>query len=167
MPSRNPNNLFLVGFMGAGKSTVGTILASELGAKCFDTDEEIARREKMPLAQIFETKGEPHFREVERDVVAKASGIVSLGGGAFTPELLERGTCIYLRASVETLVMRLGDFKRPLFKDVKRSDRRGYVEKLVKDRQADYAKCHYIVDTDGKSPENVAKEVKAIWKPSP
>src|SRR3954467_5324897 len=102
-------NIFLVGLMGAGKTTVGRALAKRLGSQFIDSDHEIEARTGASIPWIFEIEGEASFRqreaEVIRDITAHSNIVLATGGGAvLKPEnracLKGRGTVIYLRASV-------------------------------------------------------------------
>lgn len=118
--------LWLVGMMGSGKTTVGRLLAKRLGWPFFDADEEIERAEARTIARIFEESGEPRFREIERDVVAKIAredgdAVVALGGGAVldgeTRRLLrETGRTAVLDASPDVLAARVRGEDRPLLR---------------------------------------------------
>lgn len=118
------NNLFLVGPMGAGKSTVGKHLAKALGRTFFDTDKEIERRTGVSISWIFEMEGEVGFRQREQKVLDELSNkkniVLATGGGIVLSEdnrrlLRARGYVIYLSASVEQLLRRTGkDKNRPL-----------------------------------------------------
>src|SRR5690349_11970508 len=86
--------IYLVGFMGSGKSTIGRALADEIGWTFLDLDEEIERKEGKPISEIFEEKGEPAFREIESAILREhlkmvdrgRPYVISLGGGAFVSE---------------------------------------------------------------------------------
>ncbi|WP_018149865.1 shikimate kinase [Leeia oryzae] len=117
-------NFFLVGLMGAGKTTVGRALAKRFDKQFYDSDHEIEARTGVRIATIFEIEGEEKFRERERDMIAELSGlnniVLATGGGAIlNPEnrqcLKQRGLVIYLRANVDDLYMRTKlDKNRPL-----------------------------------------------------
>jgi shikimate kinase len=117
-------NLYLVGFMGTGKTTVGRALAQRLGMRLIDSDAEIERRAGMPIAEIFATRGEAAFRELEREFIESghpAEGcIVSCGGGlvlqdGMIPRLRQQGVVICLTARPETILARTQTHKtRPL-----------------------------------------------------
>ena len=85
MPNNSEqNNIVLVGFMGAGKTTIGKLLAKSMGFSFIDTDEEIEKEEGMSIAQIFEKKGEEYFRELESDFITnfrQSKCIIATGGG--------------------------------------------------------------------------------------
>lgn len=121
-------NIVLIGYMGCGKSTVGRKAAKALGLTFLDTDALIEAEEKMPIAKLFEEKGEAYFRQRETDTIHRLLGeekgkIIATGGGLpmreENRELLKRlGTVIYLKAETTTLYKRLsGDSKRPLLRE--------------------------------------------------
>ncbi|WP_407648667.1 shikimate kinase [Gordonia otitidis] len=112
----------LVGFMGAGKSTVGRLLADRLGVDFIDTDHEIVRRTGRSIPDIFVTDGADRFRELEAEVVADVlsthTGIVALGGGAVTTrtvrDALDSHRVFYLKVSAESGFERVRESDRPL-----------------------------------------------------
>jgi shikimate kinase len=120
--------IYLVGFMGSGKSTIGRLLAHRLGWSFFDTDEEIERAEKTSIAGIFEERGEPEFRRIETAILRQhvawvergRPAVLALGGGAFIqPEnrqtLEDHGITIWLDCPFETAARRVaGASHRPL-----------------------------------------------------
>lgn len=126
--------IYLVGFMGSGKSTVGRSLAHRLGWSFFDIDGEIERAESMTIAEIFEKRGEPEFRRIETEMIRQhvrwiergRPAVVALGGGAFTfpwnRELLENnGVTVWLDSPLGTVERRAGqDPCRPLARDPER-----------------------------------------------
>jgi shikimate kinase len=126
--------LYVVGFMGSGKSTVGRLLADRLGWRFLDLDEEIERREATPISSIFSARGEAEFRRVEtaalfycvRTIECGQPAVVALGGGAFAEErnrdlLRDRGLSIWLDCPFETARRRaVGDPTRPLAQDPER-----------------------------------------------
>jgi shikimate kinase len=125
------NGIYVVGFMGAGKSTVGRRVAQRLGWSFFDTDDEIEAAEKSSIAEIFSGRGEPEFRRIESDVLRRLVGdiqgghpaVLALGGGAFTipanRELLAgTGVTVWLDCPFETVQRRIsGHSHRPLARD--------------------------------------------------
>ena len=154
------DKIILIGFMGAGKTTLGRILAKRLGISFVDTDERIVREQKRAVSDIFAKEGESYFRELETEQLKELLGleermVISVGGGLpVQPQnhelLRELGTTIYLKAGIETLVKRLSrDTKRPLLQG-------GSVEEkiagLMREREPVYEKvADKIVQTDGKS----------------
>ena len=149
--------------MGAGKSTIGRRLAKKLGWKFIDLDEEIERREKRPIAEIFSKEGEPHFRNLERlclkDVSSSSKTVIALGGGAFIdPEnraIAEKtGLTVWLKASFSQLAGRVKiDGTRPNFAD------KAKAEQLYQTRQPSYALAKLHVSTDEGTPDSAADEI--------
>jgi len=148
-------NLFLVGLMGAGKTTVGRTLARETGKSFYDSDHEIEARAGVRIATIFEIEGEPAFRERERKTIAELAErqniVLATGGGAVThPDtrrvLAANGTVIYLRASIDDLLLRTqNDKNRPLLQT---ADPRAKLESLFAQRDPLYREvADIIIDT--------------------
>lgn len=115
--------VYLCGFMGCGKTTVGKILAEKLQCEFFDMDEYIVEREKMKIPQIFAEKGEKYFRETETAVIKELSekkGIIACGGGAMLKKenadiASENGVVVYIDVPFETCYGRIsGDRNRPI-----------------------------------------------------
>ncbi|NGP43580.1 shikimate kinase [Bacillaceae bacterium SIJ1] len=156
--------IFLTGFMGAGKTTVGQIIAEQLQAEFIDTDEEIEKQEKREIRTIFETEGEAYFRSVEAAVlrsVTKPATVLSTGGGIVLKEanrrwMLENGLWVFLECSLEEIERRLeDDLKRPLLK----GNARERIQTLYKERLALYRQASWIVQADQGSPKEIASSV--------
>lgn len=151
-----PNsNIFLVGLMGSGKTTIGRALAKRLGLRFVDADHEIEARTGATIPLIFEIEGEASFRQREADVIRDLTGqqgiVLATGGGAILNEqsrrfLRERGTVIYLRASVSSLVQRTShDRNRPLLQT---GDPKAKFETLARERGPLYEQvAHIIIET--------------------
>src|SRR5690606_4700257 len=148
-------NIFLVGLMGAGKTTVGKALAKRLNKRFVDSDHEIEARTGATIPLIFEIEGEASFRrreaEVIRELTAQDDIVLATGGGAvLNPDsralLKERGTVIYLRASVGNLLQRTShDRNRPL---LQKGDPRRTLEELTRVRDPLYNEvADFIIDT--------------------
>ena len=148
-------NIFLVGLMGAGKTTVGRLLAKRLGMRFVDSDHEIEARTGATISWIFDIEGEESFRrrEVEtiRDLTGRSGVVLATGGGAVIhPEnrkhLKARGTVIYLRASVNNILQRtMHDKSRPLLQTENRKEK---LEELARQRDPLYREvADIIVDT--------------------
>ncbi len=148
-------NVFLVGLMGAGKTTIGRILARKLGLRFIDSDHEIEARTGATIPWIFEIEGEASFRRREAEVIRELTGqqgiVLATGGGAIlNPEsrayLQERGTVIYLRASVNSILQRTAhDKNRPLLQT---ADPRKKLEELMAVRDPLYTQvAHMVIDT--------------------
>ena len=164
-------NLILCGMMGAGKTTVGIKVAELTGRRWYDTDGLIVDKYGK-IADIFEYYGEAHFRKLETEIVkdlAKMDDlIISTGGGLVVKKennavLQENAKRSVLRASLDTLSKRLKvDGERPLLQTSTESIR-DRLEKLMKERTPVYEHvADYIVDVDGKTPEEIAQEIIAL-----
>lgn len=162
------SHIILIGFMGAGKTTLGRRLARALRLTFTDTDDRIVAEMGMPVTAIFERYGEEYFRGLETKALQelmdeKERCVVSVGGGLPMRDenqyyLKKLGRVIYLRAGVETLMGRLGrDTSRPMLRG---GDLRSRIEELMAKRQDTYEKvADLVVDTDGKSFERLILEI--------
>ncbi len=164
-------NLILCGMMGAGKTTIGIKIAERSELRWYDTDGLIVDKHGK-ISDIFEFYGEPYFRKIETEIVkelAEKDGLViSTGGGLVLKkennELLQKnGKIIFLRAKLETLAARLRvDGTRPLLQTSTESIR-DRLARLMEERMPVYEHvADYIVDVDGKTPEEIAEEILAI-----
>ena len=161
--------MFLVGMMGSGKSTVGRVLARRLGRPFVDSDQEIESRTGKRIAELFAEEGEQAFRAREAQVIADfAAGdpvVASLGGGAIAqagaPErLAEAGVVVYLRASPEHLLRRVGDGeKRPILRGLSRAERLARLRELAAAREASYLTARVVIDTDRASVAQVVSQI--------
>lgn len=153
-PSRP--HLILVGLPGSGKTTIGQAVAERLGRTFLDLDQEIERREGRSISQIFGEKGEPYFREKERELTAElklvGNMVVAPGGGWVGDPMniaLVRppSRLIYLRVQPNTALKRLGPMRavRPL---LTRPDPLGELERLLRARKAAYESADQMVDTE-------------------
>lgn len=165
-------NIFLVGMMGAGKTTIGRALARKMSLVFADTDRELVDRTGVPVATIFEIEGEPGFRKRESQILAELaqqSGLViATGGGAILAEenrkvMRENGTVVYLRARLESLWERTRrDTSRPLLAT---PDPRGTLATLLEQREPLYLDAaHLVVDTGPQSPATLATRLAATLK---
>ncbi len=161
-------NLILCGMMGAGKTTIGIKIAKLTGRRWYDTDELIVDRHGK-ISDIFEYYGEAHFRKLETEIVKEIAQkdrlVISTGGGLVLKkennELLQKnGKIIFLRATLETLAKRLKvDGNRPLLQTSTESIR-DRLSRLLIERSPVYEHvADYIVDVDGKTPEQIAAEI--------
>jgi shikimate kinase len=157
--------VWLVGMMGAGKSTVGARLARRLGRRFVDTDVEVERAAGCRVAEIFEREGEAAFRRREREAIEACAGegaVVALGGGAISQpgareRLAQSGLVVYLRARPETLLARVGDAEsRPLLRGRSRQGQRERLEELLAQRREAYETAAIVIDTDGQPADAVA-----------
>jgi shikimate kinase len=156
----------LVGPMGAGKTTVGELLATAWGVKLRDTDRDVEETEGRPISEIFVDRGEGYFRERERAAVAEAlrthDGVLALGGGAVldpgTREALRGEVVVFLQVGLTDAVKRVGlGTARPLLL----GNVRARVKALLDERLPVYREVATVtVQTDGRSAEEVAAEVR-------
>ena len=156
----------LTGFMGSGKTTVGKVLADFLGCPFMDLDDLVVKKAGKSIPDIFAQDGEPAFRQLEAQVLrktvekyAESTAVLALGGGAVLAPasaalLHEKTVCIYLRATLDTLIARLAGETagRPLA-DASLADRLASREPIYEET------AHVIIDTDGLSPDEVADEI--------
>jgi len=157
----------LVGAMGAGKSTVGRLLAERWGVAFRDTDDDVERTEGRSISDIFVDSGEEHFRALEREAVARAlqehAGVLAVGGGAVmqpeTQALLAGHRVVFLRVGLTDAAARVGlGTSRPLLLGNVRST----MKALLDERTTVYeAVADASVDTDGRTPDEVADLVEA------
>lgn len=164
------NHVFLVGFMGAGKSTVARRIARICGVAALDMDKYIERVSDRSIPEIFAEGGEPHFRAIETDVLrelaAKPDGmIISCGGGIVLAEenrriMSEGGTVVHLRVDADEAASRISDkSSRPLFNDI------ASARELCAARMPMYnAAADFVVDTSGKTVGEIAREVIALLR---
>lgn len=160
-------NIFLVGLMGAGKTTVGRALARKLNKRFIDCDHEIEARTGVSIPLIFEIEGEASFRQREAEVIRDLTGlddvVLATGGGAILrPEnrahLKARGTVIYLRASIASILLRTShDKNRPLLQT---ADPRQTIERLASEREPYYLEVADLVIETGRP--NVQLLVQSI-----
>jgi shikimate kinase len=161
--------LVLVGFMGAGKSTVGPLVARRLGFEFLDMDARIEERQGMPVTEVFRTKGEEAFRAEEeavaREVLPRRRLVVAAGGGAFarsaTRELLKRNAVtVFLECDLETVVLRVpADGRRPL------AGNREIMRARLAEREATYRQADVTIDASSGGPEAVAERVVSAVGP--
>jgi shikimate kinase len=164
-------NLYLVGFMGTGKTTVGRAAAQRLGFAFLDSDHEIERTQGRSIPDIFASGGEPAFRAMERSFVEgghpPARTVVACGGGLVVqpglPALLaERGVTICLHASIGTILERTGRQPgRPLLNVADPAER---VRALLAEREPIYRSVGTLVLTDARPLRDVVAHVVRIWQ---
>ena len=158
-------NIILIGFMGAGKSSVGRLLAKRLGRSFVETDEMIVAKEGKPIAAIFAEHGEAYFRALEAEVLAplklRRDGVITTGGGlpcgdGAMEALKSMGTVVWLRGDFGLIYERARrSGKRPMLAE--RS--RGEVEALYHEREPHYREAHLTIDVDGLSPDQVVERI--------
>lgn len=161
--------IYLVGFMASGKTTIGRLLADELGWSFVDLDEDIEAAHGSPISEIFEKHGEANFRTAEKDAVCRRIHeiergkpmVLALGGGAFAEEanqnlLHNNGVTIWLDCSFPRVCARVdGTTHRPLARDPEK------FQQLYHERKNAYSKAEYRIEVDTDDPAEV---VQAILK---
>lgn len=167
------NNIVLIGFMGAGKGSVGRVLADMTGKFTLDCDDLIESRLNKKIPQIFSEFGEAKFRQIEKDLAIflqnnVQNAIISTGGGFYAVENLNQiGKVIYLNRSFESILQSIKSSpnadkkiaKRPLLSDLQKA------RELFDKRKDEYAKkADFIVHCDDKNTEQVAKEIINLLK---
>ncbi|MCK6555600.1 shikimate kinase [Candidatus Binatia bacterium] len=161
-------NVVLVGYRGTGKSSVAAVVARELGLTVVSLDAEIVRRAGKSIPEIVAEIGWPGFRDLEEEIVrtcaARDGQVIDCGGGVIEREanfapLRAAGPVFWLRASTRTIVERIGgDTQRPSLTGTKSFT--DEVEEVLARRRPLYGRiAHHVVDTDGRTVEEVAREV--------
>ncbi|MDP2691321.1 MAG: shikimate kinase [bacterium] len=160
-------NLYLIGMRGVGKSTVGKLLAHELGRSFVDMDEQIALKAGKSISRLVQEEGWDAFRKLEKEEVQFISSwdnlVVSTGGGVLMffdnlKQLKQTGTLILLTAKLETVVQRLAESEnRP---SLKGKDYLEELEEVWAERRETYEKAaNVIIDTEDKTPEEIVKSI--------
>jgi len=167
--------IFLVGMMGAGKTTTGRLLAERLGWVFLDSDAEVENETGLTVRQLFARDGEAAFRRTESSALSRVCqhpepAVISVGGGAvLRPEnralLRDSGRVIWLRARPTTLAARVGDGAgRPLLEGG--DDPGAALEAIDEDRRPLYAEvAHETIDVDDLTPEAVGERIAALTRP--
>ncbi len=160
-------NIILTGFMGVGKTSVGTRLAKDLGYSFVDTDSLIEADQRITITEIFRKFGEPYFRDIETKVVRKvmscANQVVSTGGGAVIRDenldaFKQAGYVVCLTARPEVIFERIKhETHRPLLQT---PEPLAKIRELLDQRQQFYAQADFIIDTSEKSVDAVISEIK-------
>lgn len=165
-----PGSVFLVGMMGAGKTSVGKVLAKRFGKAFHDSDHVIEERTGVKIPVIFEIEGEPGFRARESAAIDELSALTNIvlatgGGAVLDPDnrakLRERGTVVYLRAAVKDLVHRTRhDRNRPL---LQATDPRARLTELYEQRDPLYREvAHIVIDTGSQSLSSLVGRLEAL-----
>ncbi len=164
-------NLYLVGFMGTGKSTVGRAVAHKLGFQLLDSDHQIERQQGKAIPEIFAEQGEPAFRALEREFIAGGHpaerSVVSCGGGLVVqPGMLailkSKGVVVCLHASIETILARTARHRnRPLLAV---EDPEVRVRALYAAREPIYKQSGTVILTDSRPLQDIASHVLRAWR---
>tara|TARA_B100000035_G_scaffold150315_1_gene128111 strand:+ start:886 stop:1398 length:513 start_codon:yes stop_codon:yes gene_type:complete len=165
-------NIYLIGFMGSGKTTLGKILSKKLDKIFFDSDQVIEEKLGVDVTMIFDYEGEAGFREREKEIlkelVSKKNIVLATGGGAVISEsnrnlLSENGTVIYLKSNYKDLILRMkNDKTRPLLKE---NNIETIIKKLCKDREPLYKSISdYEIATKNKRIPEIIDEIIRVIK---
>lgn len=158
---------FIVGYMGAGKSSIGREVAKRMGLRFVDLDREIELLHGMTISEIFDTEGEKVFRKSERTILEsltahKANIIVACGGGTPCQDdnmtlMNAAGKTIYLKHSPEKLSKRLkpGQTKRPILRGMDSEQILSFIERMLPSREPFYMRASMIIDCDRLSDESI------------
>ena len=163
----NIKNIFLIGMMGSGKSSIAKIVSNKLDMQLCDTDTEIELLSQMSINEIFNKYGEKRFREMEKRYfveMAKQNNIIfATGGGIILNQesrstLLNKGVTFFLDTSIELLLDRIKNFSnRPLLSNSNKSE---FLVKLYSDRVQYYkSSCHYKIKTDLFNQEEISNQI--------
>lgn len=166
-------NIYLIGFMGSGKTTMGRQLAEELAYSFVDLDEYIEEKCNKTISEIFKELGENEFRKIERSALTDSFGfkdtIIATGGG--TPCYFDNmtlinknGLSIYLEIDVHTLVKRLRNspVERPLIKNKTEKELSDFIFEKLQEREPFYSKSYFSIDNEIVSPAEMAKIIRSI-----
>jgi shikimate kinase len=164
-------NIYLVGFMGTGKTVVGKLLAERLDKEFIEMDEVVQERQGKEIVDIFAQEGEGVFRKLESELLRELSTacdlVISCGGGLICNEdnlelLKKSGTVFSLMASAATVYERTKKYThRPLLNVDKPLDK---IEKLLAARAPYYSQAHHSIDTDAISPDEAADKIIVLLK---
>tara|TARA_B100000945_G_C20405115_1_gene609559 strand:- start:708 stop:1220 length:513 start_codon:yes stop_codon:yes gene_type:complete len=167
-------NIFLIGYMASGKTVVAEKLSQLLGFRFVDTDKWIEARCCKSIPEIFSDHDEAFFRKKEKEclefLIDHQDIVIATGGGMSCSDnaielMIEHGETVYLKAEVSTLISRLWNEKsgRPMIPDIEtKEDLHRFISNHLSQREEYYKKCKHIVCVDGKSVEEISKEIKHI-----
>ena len=167
---KSKENLVLLGMMGSGKSSIGSIISKKLNIDFIDVDQEIEKKIGMSISRIFENKGEKYFREIEEIVTLKLlkknKTLISLGGGSFlnnkiNKEVLDNHISFWLKWDIKTLVNRIKNSKkRPVAFKASKNE----LTDLIKKRSIFYSKAMYKIDCENFTKNEIAKNITRIYE---
>ena len=163
--------IYLIGYMGAGKTTITKLLANKLHLSFYDTDQEIEKREKRSVSEIFKKDGELHFRMLETELLKKVNknSVIACGGGLPIHNnnmklINSKGISIYLKASNNCLFNRLkiGKQSRPLIDSKMDEELEIYIKDELKIRSPFYNLANHTILVDDKSTNEILREVNSL-----
>tara|TARA_B100001250_G_C19405692_1_gene616743 strand:+ start:165 stop:671 length:507 start_codon:yes stop_codon:yes gene_type:complete len=163
--------IYLIGFMGAGKTTIGQQFALENNLTFIDTDKEIETRNNRKILDIFQKEGQDYFRELEKELLISLSEnkVVACGGGLPIYNnnmsfIKKSGISIYLKVSVEELLNRLlnNSNNRPLIKYRSNNNLRNFIQEEIKKREKFYSMANYTINTSKLSQEDILRKINSL-----
>ena len=163
--------IYLIGYMGAGKTTIGKKLANEMQIPFLDTDIEIEKKEKKSVTEIFKANGEHYFRTLETKIIKeiKEKSIIACGGGIPIYNdnmaiLNSNGISIYLSATAEFLTKRLVNEKnrRPLISNISNNNLVDYIQNDLKKRESYYKLANYSINICKKNNQCILREINTL-----
>ena len=167
---KSKKNLILIGMMGSGKSTIGSLISKKLNTKFIDIDSVLENDSKMKISEIFEKKGENFFRNLEEKITLKLlnsiNNVISLGGGGFInekirKEVLKNNFSFWLNCDTQTLLNRIKNSKkRPLAFNSSENE----IIDLIKKRSNIYSKALYKIECDNLTKKEIVKEILKIYE---
>ena len=167
---KSKKNLVLVGMMGSGKSTIGSLISRKLNLKFIDIDNVLENEAKMKISEIFEKKGENFFRNLEEKITLKllrsTNSVVSLGGGAFInekirKEILVNNFSFWLNCNAKTLLKRIKkNKKRPIVFNLNDSE----ILDLIQKRTKIYSKAQFKINCDKLKKNEIVEQILKIYE---
>ena len=163
--------IFIIGFMGVGKSTIGKKLALQKDVNFIDVDKEIELSEETSIVEIFKEKGEKYFREIESIIIRRIqpNSIVACGGGlpCYNDNIKyinENGISIYLYADENNILKRINEdiTNRPLINNIKKKDLKSYIRTKFRERSEIYKKANFTINTNNKSESEILTQIHSL-----
>jgi len=163
--------IYIIGYMGSGKTTIASELSNMLKLQHVDTDKEIQKKTSHTIDEIFKKFDEIYFRKKEKDILTSIKGnkIVSTGGGLPTYSdnmkyINKNGKSIYLKTPIEILHDRLKNnlYNRPLIRNINTSNLKIFIKKQIQEREYFYKQAHYVLDTKDTSKEEILRKINSF-----
>ena len=166
---KSKKNLILIGMMGSGKSTIGSLISKKLNIKFIDIDNVLENDSKMKIAEIFEKRGEKFFRNLEEEITLKSlnsiNNVISLGGGGFInekirKEVLKNNFSFWLNCDTQTLLNRIKNSKkRPIAFNLSDSE----LTELIEKRTKIYSKAQFKINCHKLKKTEIVKKILKIY----
>ena len=167
---KSKKNLILIGMMGSGKSTIGSLVSKKLNIKFIDVDSVLENDSKMKIVEIFEKKGENFFRNLEENITLKllnlTNNVISLGGGAFInekirKEVLKNNFSFWLNCTTQTLLNRIkNNKKRPIAVNLSNDE----LTELIAERAKIYSKAQFKINCHKLKKTEIVKKILKIYE---